>query len=377
MAGIPPRAPRVALPRSLPVLIVLSLVIMACGLDGHGVSTATPPPPFTPNPTPDPSAAVPLNAASGMDLQANGDPKGLHIQLVGLPLQLEGNAFGTAAGNPAESPNPLLGITCSPWLALADPSPDQTTYTAADLNEITTYITAQADAVGDRSPTPDARAALPHTLRWVAGSVGADADAVCRVQLQATNNTNASIALDAVDLQLAAAPVANPYHYSLIDICTVNPLPSRLTQACSPPGTGPGPCYYGAQIAMDAPTGSDGLIRGDIQLNRDVALDSPCPRSPLLPRRGDSTTINLYIAPPAGGASLIYTVRLALVLSDSLAPTPHAIVPQQRTSALVFARPNQFTCYGLRNGGFVSEGGTIGFSMTGLNTGDPHTRICV
>jgi hypothetical protein len=180
-------------------LLLVALVLLACGgLGGPGGASSAPPTPtptFTPTTPPDPSAAVRLNAAAGETVG------GVHLQIYGHGAYL--NTVFTY---------PQLGFTCGPHLVLAAARPAATS--ASDVQAIRSYASGALQVTREGYPIPGAPP--PAALRWVAGSTS------CVAELQLSNVGGTPLQITQAGIRLAAAVEPNGYRYAQLDVCSVD-----------------------------------------------------------------------------------------------------------------------------------------------------------
>jgi hypothetical protein len=320
-------------PRIVGVLL-LTLVVLACG--------TTEPPTPTATPTPTPSTA----SNPAIDVTADG----LHIQTYGLSCA---------------SPAAPSGVNFGAWLVLAT---TQLTYDASDLQQMRDYLGSLRSLTG-ATPGP-----TPSTLKWVHGAPTTSqigpyrgvlrfyTPAYCFDDLQITNTSTSPIQISQAGLRLQAVPQPNPLQYRLIDVCS---LGGAIVQFCQLNQGASDLCIaYDVQIQLAR--GASGAE----DLAAPVGLDpykNPCPALIISPGAQVDLSLNFGSAEP-----LVYFGALEFKLQTA-AGQQQTLVLSQAPSTLTFADPSQFTCYGLQGTTFTVEAQGAA-ALQGL-TSNPQTGL--
>jgi hypothetical protein len=298
------------------VPVSLAFVIMVCG--GGSVMQSNAPVRPTVTLTTDPSTRVPLNPS------ASASQSGVTIHVVGLD----------AASTP-NAPLPSLGITCSPAMVFASPSP--TSLNAADVSQTRDFL-ERVPETSDGFPIPSSSAPPPGTLRWVATGKA------CLARLEVSNNTGQDIILVSAGVRLLGGPVANTYQYSLVDLCSV-----RNGPLCAYPSTAPDSVYT-ATITL-APESAGVEFSGPIAVAQEWVDPALYPPTFLLPS-GATRAVDITILPAATMAPSIYHVLPELTIRDS---ATHTLVFSSLPATLVYSSELQFNCYGVQGNQIVPD----------------------
>lgn len=262
------------------------------------------------------------------------------------------------------SPN---GINCPPqgWSVLPQAltfATDRRTYKPEEITEMANYIEGAYDKFAIEAEPEYVvlkTDPLPTTLQYMQASLtkniggwnlySSTYQPGCIGYIEITNLTNEMMTFHGINIRLLGAPKVNTGHYHLINICSLPFQPNKEYPDCP------------AKVE-EQPWGSDYTFSLTNNLEQQIItgvatrqLDEdykPATRVDLDMEPGELLHWKLNIQPPKVDGNLVYRIvpELVITLSDK-----EQIIPlNDLETTLVFANPDQVSCYSLQGGTFIA-----------------------